>query len=78
MLGLKPGGKVLLEAYTADQLEFKTGGPPTEDMMMSIKLLKDELSDLNFSLAEEIERDVVEGSFHTGRGAVVRVIAEKP
>ena len=76
--GLKSGGKILLEAYTPDQLKFKSGGPQSEDMMMSIEILRNELSGLNFILADETERDVVEGLFHTGLGAVVRLIAEKP
>ena len=29
-------------------------------------------------IAQEITRDVVEGSFHTGRGAVVQVCGRKP
>ena len=74
---LKPGGMLLLEAYTPQQLDKGTGGPPSADMMMNKRLLVEELDGLQFEWLKERERDVVEGSHHTGVGAVVQVLAEK-
>jgi len=76
--GLRPGGVLILEAYTPSQLALKTGGPQDVDMTMSLKQLKQELSGLVFDHAQELEREVVEGKFHTGKGAVVQLIAHKP
>jgi SAM-dependent methyltransferase len=76
--GLRPGGVLVLEAYTPAQLALKTGGPPTEDMLMTLDKLRTELEGLQFIHARELERDVIEGKFHTGRGAVVQVVAVKP
>lgn len=76
--GLRPGGVLVLEAYTPAQLKLKTGGPPNEDLMMSLSSLRQELAGLNFLHALEMEREVVEGKLHTGRGAVVQVLAIKP
>lgn len=75
---LKPGGLLVLEAYTPHQIGRGTGGPPTAEMTMTLESLRDELVGLDFVHAEELERDVVEGAGHTGRGAVVQVIARKP
>ncbi len=75
--GLKNGGVLLLEAYTPEQLKHGTGGPPTAELTMSADILKQELHGLQFSLLQELERDVVEGSHHTGLGAVVQAIASK-
>jgi SAM-dependent methyltransferase len=75
--GLRPGGVFVLEAYTPTQLKLKTGGPPTADMLMTLKLLRTELAGLRFIHARELEREVIEGKFHTGRGAVVQVVAVK-
>jgi len=75
--GLRPGGVFVLEAYTPTQLKLKTGGPPTADMTMTLKLLRTELAGLRFIHARELEREVIEGKFHTGRGAVVQVVAVK-
>ena len=74
---LRPGGVFVLEAYTPTQLKLKTGGPPTADMLMTLNLLRTELAGLRFVHARELERDIVEGKFHTGRGAVVQVVAIK-
>ncbi|MFA7095297.1 MAG: methyltransferase domain-containing protein [Gammaproteobacteria bacterium] len=74
---LKPGGVLLLEAYTPRQLQFRTGGPPTAEMMMTLESLTEELRGLAFRHALELEREVHEGTFHHGRGAVVQLIAVK-
>lgn len=74
---LKRGGVLLLEAYTPDQLALGTGGPPEAAMMMTQAGLEDELAGLDFELLQEIEREVVEGTHHTGRGAVVQAVAIK-
>lgn len=76
--GLKPGGVLLLEAYTPEQLNYKTGGPPVAEMTMTLKALTEELAGLELIHAEEKVRDVVEGLYHTGTAAVVQVIARKP
>lgn len=75
--GLRPGGKLLLEAYTPEQLNFKTGGPPLAELTMQLEDLRHELDGLEFEIAREIERDVVEGLYHTGRGAVVQLLASR-
>lgn len=76
--GLRPGGVFVLEAYTPSQLALKTGGPQDVDMTMTLKQLEAELDGLVFEHAQELEREVVEGKFHTGKGAVVQIIARKP
>lgn len=76
--GLRSGGILLLEAYTPQQIQLGTGGPPVAEMTMTLELLQDELKGLEFLHAEEKQREVVEGLYHTGTGAVVQVIARKP
>lgn len=74
---LRPGGVFVLEAYTLAQLQFRTGGPSSPDLLASLKTLQDELTGLNFEHAHELERPVLEGRFHTGRAAVVQILARK-
>lgn len=74
---LKPGGVLLLEAYTPAQLAFSTGGPPDADLMLSAELLEEELPSMTFERLVETEREVIEGSGHTGTGAVVQAIARR-
>ncbi len=75
---LRPGGVLLLEAYTPDQLGRGTGGPAVAEMMMTLAALREELAGLEIFHGEELVRDVVEGVGHTGAGAVVQVLARKP
>lgn len=76
--GLRPGGRLILEAYTPRQLEFRTGGPPTVELMMTLAELREELAGLTFAHGLELEREILEGTLHVGRGAVVQVVAVKP
>jgi hypothetical protein len=76
--GLRPGGVFVLEAYTPAQLAFGTGGPKDPALCMTLVALRDELSGLEFLVARECERDVIEGTGHTGRSAVVQVCARRP
>jgi len=76
--GLKNAGVLLLEAYTPKQLEFNTGGPPRTSLMYSEEILQSDFKGLDFSLLQEIDRPVKEGTHHDGMGAVVQAIAVKP
>lgn len=76
---LRPGGYFLLECYTPRQLEFKTGGPPVAEAMYTKEFLSEFLSDhLEINRNEELVRDVHEGLYHTGKGAVVQLVGRKP
>ena len=75
---LKRNGVFLLEAYTPAQLKYGTGGGNSVDVMQSKESLSLELAGLKFKHLIELERDVVEGIYHTGIGAVVQAIAFHP
>jgi 2-polyprenyl-3-methyl-5-hydroxy-6-metoxy-1,4-benzoquinol methylase len=45
--GLRPGGVLLLEAYTPDQITLGTGGPRDAGMTMSAQTLEQELDGLD-------------------------------
>lgn len=75
--GLKPGGAFVLEAYTPEQLSYKTGGPPTAELMMSKDQLIHELEGLHITHCRELVRNIREGKFHGGPGAVVQFIGIK-
>ncbi|MCB1671830.1 MAG: class I SAM-dependent methyltransferase [Pseudomonadales bacterium] len=74
---LKAGGLLLLEAYTEGQFAYGTGGPKDIDMLMSSAKIKAEFPGLEPILLRELERDVTEGSYHSGRAAVVQFIGRK-
>ena len=78
VVGLRVGGVMVLEAYTPAQLQHKTGGPPVAELTMNLQQLEAELAGLDFEIARERERDVLEGRYHVGRGAVVQLVGRKP
>lgn len=75
--GLKRNGVFLLEAYTPRQLEYGTGGGNSIELMQSLGSLSSELKGLNFKHLLELERQVIEGIYHTGIAAVVQAIGIK-
>src|ERR1017187_4599533 len=75
--GLRPGGVFVLEGYTPAQLAFDTGGPKSPELLMTLAGLRDELAGLELLVGREIEREVIEGEGHTGRGAVVQILARQ-
>jgi 2-polyprenyl-3-methyl-5-hydroxy-6-metoxy-1,4-benzoquinol methylase len=74
---LKPGGTILIEAYTPEQLEYKTGGPPVAEMMFSKEILQEDFSQLECIECTEKIRMIQEGEGHSGQSAVVRGIWRK-
>lgn len=75
--GLRPGGVFVMEAYTPAQLAFGTGGPKDPALLPTLAQLRAELPDLEFPVGRELERDVIEGSGHTGRAATVQILARR-
>ena len=61
-----------------EQLAYGTGGPQSPDMLMSLDDLKRELAGLEFIHAVHMEREVREGSGHTGLASVIQLLAKKP
>ena len=76
--GLQPGGVFVLECYTPAQLAYNTGGPREVSLLPTLAILQRELPGLEFEIGQELERDILEGDGHTGRGAVVQILARRP
>lgn len=77
VVGLKTNGVFFLEAYTPNQIKYGTGGGNQVDTMQSKESLMVELNGLKFTHLVERERNILEGVYHTGIGAVVQLIAMK-
>lgn len=75
--GLRPGGVLLLEGFSKEQLDYGTGGPQSLDLLMDLDELLDELKGLKFIHAVKIEREVYEGRGHTGLASVVQILGIK-
>lgn len=75
--GLKKGGVFILEGYSPKQLQYNTGGPKDINMLYDLEEVKSELEGLDFEIAQEIEREIIEGPGHTGNGFVVQILGRK-
>ncbi len=75
--GLKPGGVLVMEAYTPRQLVYGTGGPQVLELLVEPEDVKKELSGLRLDRAAEKVREIGEGIYHRGAGAVVQILAFK-
>ena len=74
---LRPGGLILLEAYSENQLSRDTGGPKDSDMLMTRAKIEGEFPNCEPILLRELEREVCEGTYHTGVASVVQFIGRK-
>lgn len=74
---LRPGGALILEAYTPDQLSYRTGGPPSADLLMTLAGVTAELEGLEIVHGEETLREIHEGEYHNGLSAVLQLVARK-
>ena len=74
---LKPGGTVLIEAFSKQQIDQNSGGPRNAELLYSSKILKNDFSDLEIKLLEEKQIQLFEGRFHDGTANLVRLIAKK-
>lgn len=75
---LKPGGKIILEAFNPDQINNNSGGPKNVEMLYTKEILKEDFKDLNIELLEITETHLTEGKYHEGKADIIRLIATKP
>ncbi|HVZ57947.1 MAG TPA: class I SAM-dependent methyltransferase [Chitinophagaceae bacterium] len=73
---LRPGGFLILEAYSRDQLRFDSGGPREEALLYDAATLYHDFHPrLHVISCNQEEVDLREGPFHQGKASVVRLIA---
>jgi cyclopropane fatty-acyl-phospholipid synthase-like methyltransferase len=74
---LKPGGKIILEAFNPNQLNYNSGGPKDLDMLYSTDILYKDFEGMKIELIETSTIVLDEGAFHQGDAAVIRFVAQK-
>lgn len=73
---LKPGGKLILEGFTYEQLDYSSGGPPVKEMLYDKAVLQDDFKAAKIKYLEELKVILDEGKYHVGEAAVIRAIIE--
>ncbi len=74
---LKAGGQLILEAYSKDQLQHKTGGPENLSLLYSESELRLDFKDFSSLSINQLTREVIEGQYHTGKASVIQVKGKK-
>ncbi len=75
---LRPGGMLILEAFSRKQKGNTSGGPQSDTMLYTAVMLEDDFSDLEITFSEEACVHLDEGPLHLGNAEVVRLLAVKP
>jgi SAM-dependent methyltransferase len=71
---LKPGGIVILEAFTPAQLQYSSGGPKQIELLYTAETLRNDFADAEVTELTEEVVELEEGEMHSGPGAVVRAV----
>jgi len=75
---LKPGGILLLEAFTLNQLPRTSGGPKTAELLFLEEQITSDFKDLKFTTFAETQSMLNEGPLHQGLADVLQLTAVKP
>ncbi len=74
---LKPGGWLILEAYSKKQLGRTSGGPNDPDMLYEVKEMQALLPGIKFTRCGEVTVQLDEGPYHQGEAVVLRLVGRK-
>lgn len=75
---LRRGGLLVLQGYTPRQLEYRTGGPPILSHLYTEEMLRKAFAALEIVELRAYEADLAEGTQHSGRSALIGLVARKP
>lgn len=74
---LKPGGYLILEAFSKEQLGRDSGGPQDLNMLYDLDELCKDFTELEMIYADAPEPELQEGNHHV-RANVIRLLLQKP
>ena len=74
---LKRGGLLLLEGYREEQLAYGTGGPPNIENLYTEDGLRRAFSTWEIELLDAYDAEIEEGTGHSGKSALIDLIARK-
>ena len=74
---LKPGGFLVLEAFSVKQLKNMSGGPKDPVMLFTLEDLRESFGELEILELFELEQMLDEGLLHQGKADTIRMTARK-
>jgi len=74
---LKPGGKIILEAFNPKQLQNNSGGPKELAMLYTEEMLRNDFENLDIELLETKTIELNEGEHHKGKADIIQFVGTK-
>ena len=74
---LKPGGHLVLEAFSLKQLPCESGGPKVPELLYTARMLAEDFEGMEIITLEETQTELAEGRLHQGKAEVVHLFAKK-
>lgn len=74
---LKPGGKIILEAFHKNQLGLTSGGPKDINWLYNREIIEEDFGGLEIIQLSEKQRILDEGPLHQGLAEVVQLVGRK-
>jgi SAM-dependent methyltransferase len=74
---LKGNGRIILELYDQDQVNFESGGPREKEMLYSLESAVNDFINLDF---EKLSKEIIvlnESPVHQGKASVIRFVGIK-
>jgi SAM-dependent methyltransferase len=75
---LRPGGYVMLEAFTKKHFGNTSSGPKTVDLLYEASDVREDFAHLEIVEFYETNIEIDEGPLHQGPAEIVRLLARKP
>ena len=74
---LKPGGKIIIEAFNPNQLQNNSGGPKDLAMLYTEEMILEDFEELTCDMSEIQSVVLNEGEFHKGKADIIRFVGTK-
>ncbi|MFZ4768754.1 MAG: class I SAM-dependent methyltransferase [Ferruginibacter sp.] len=74
---LKPGGRIILEAFNPHQMQNTSGGPKDVSMLYTEEMLADDFKGLHIELLKTTTTILDEGAYHQGEAAIIQLVGIK-
>ena len=74
---LKPGGIIIMEVFSKEQLGRTSGGPQNPEMLYSIENIRETFTGITPLLLKQEIINLSESSFHSGEASVIRFLGKK-
>lgn len=76
-LALKPGGVLIIQGYSTEQLKYSTGGPGKLDHLYDEAMLHDAFTSYDVLDVKTYEAEILEGSAHKGMSGLLGFVGRK-